>query len=146
MVVLAAARVGGIVANNTYPAEFLSENLRIQVNVMDAAHAAGVQRLLFLGSSCIYPKFAEQPIRESSLLTGALEPTNDAYAIAKIAGVLSAGPPAAYGERWIYAMPTTSTAGTTSSGRTRRCSRPHRGSMGGESGGQVVLWGLGPRA
>ena len=85
---LAAARVGGILANNAYPAEFLSDNLRIQVNVMDAAHAAGVQRLLFLGSSCIYPKFAEQPIKESSLLTGALEPTNDAYAIAKIAGIM----------------------------------------------------------
>ena len=107
VVVLAAARVGGIVANNTYPAEFLSENLRIQVNVMDAAHAAGVQRLLFLGSSCIYPKFAEQPIRESSLLTGALEPTNDAYAIAKIAGIMQVqAHRRQYGERWISAMPT----------------------------------------
>ncbi|GAA1273046.1 GDP-L-fucose synthase [Pseudonocardia aurantiaca] len=106
-VVLAAARVGGIVANNTYPAEFLSENLQIQVNVMDAAHAAGVQRLLFLGSSCIYPKFAEQPIRESSLLTGALEPTNDAYAIAKIAGIMQVqAHRRQYGVRWISAMPT----------------------------------------
>ena len=105
--VLAAARVGGIVANNTYPAEFLSENLRIQVNVMDAAHAAGVQRLLFLGSSCIYPKLAEQPIRESSLLTGPLEPTNDAYAIAKIAGIMQVqAHRRQYGERWISAMPT----------------------------------------
>lgn len=87
-VVLAAAKVGGILANATYPADFLSDNLRIQVNVLDAAAAVGVQRLLFLGSSCIYPKFAPQPIEESSLLTGPLEPTNDAYAIAKIAGVM----------------------------------------------------------
>ncbi|WP_196791197.1 GDP-L-fucose synthase family protein [Motilibacter aurantiacus] len=87
-VVLAAAKVGGIVANNTYPADFLSDNVRIQVNVLDAAARVGVRKLLFLGSSCIYPKFAEQPIREDSLLTGLLEPTNDAYAIAKIAGVL----------------------------------------------------------
>jgi GDP-L-fucose synthase len=107
VVVLAAARVGGIVANSTYPAEFLSENLQIQVNVMDAAQAAGVQRLLFLGSSCIYPKFAEQPIRESSLLTGALEPTNDAYAIAKIAGIMQVqAHRRQYGVRWISAMPT----------------------------------------
>jgi len=87
-VVLAAAKVGGILANSTYPADFLSDNLRIQVNVLDAAARTGVERLIFLGSSCIYPKFAEQPIRESSLLTGPLEPTNDAYAIAKIAGIL----------------------------------------------------------
>jgi len=87
-VVLAAAKVGGILANATYPADFLSDNLRIQVNVLDAAARTGVQRLIFLGSSCIYPKFADQPIREDSLLTGALEPTNDAYAIAKIAGIL----------------------------------------------------------
>jgi GDP-L-fucose synthase len=87
-VMLAAAKVGGILANSTEPAVFLSDNLRIQVNVLDAAARTGVQRLLFLGSSCIYPKLAEQPIREESLLTGALEPTNDAYAIAKIAGIL----------------------------------------------------------
>lgn len=87
-VVMAAAKVGGIVANSTYPADFLSDNLRIQVNVLDAAARTGVERLLFLGSSCIYPKFAPQPIHEDSLLTGPLEPTNDAYAIAKIAGVL----------------------------------------------------------
>src|SRR4051812_12821128 len=88
VVVLAAAKVGGIMANSTYPAEFLSDNLRIQLNVLDAAARSGVKRTLFLGSSCIYPKFAEQPIREDSLLTGKLEETNDAYAIAKIAGVL----------------------------------------------------------
>ena len=87
-VVLAAAKVGGIVANNTWPADFLSDNVRIQVNVLDAAARTGVTKVLFLGSSCIYPKFAPQPIREDSLLTGLLEPTNDAYAIAKIAGVL----------------------------------------------------------
>jgi GDP-L-fucose synthase len=87
-VVVAAARVGGILANATEPADFLSDNLRIQVNVLDAAYTFGVERLLFLGSSCIYPRLAEQPIKESSLLTGLLEPTNDAYAIAKIAGVL----------------------------------------------------------
>ena len=86
VVVLAAARVGGILANATQPADFLSDNLRIQVNVLDAAAEYGVERLLFLGSSCIYPRLAEQPIREDALLTGHLEPTNDAYAIAKIAG------------------------------------------------------------
>ena len=102
-----AARVGGILANDTYPAEFLSDNLRIQLNVMDAANEVGVDRLLFLGSSCIYPKFAEQPIREDSLLTGALEPTNDAYAIAKIAGIMQVqSARKQYGRHWISAMPT----------------------------------------
>lgn len=106
-VVLAAAKVGGILANNTYPVEFLSENLRIQTNVMDAALEQGVQRLLFLGSSCIYPKLAPQPIREDSLLTGHLEPTNDAYAIAKIAGILGVqAVRREYGLPWISAMPT----------------------------------------
>jgi len=107
VVIDAAARVGGIHANETYPADFLSENLQIQVNVMDAANAVDVDRLLFLGSSCIYPKFAAQPIRESSLLTGALEPTNDAYAIAKIAGIMQVQAyRRQYGRRWISAMPT----------------------------------------
>ena len=106
-VVLAAAKVGGILANSTYPAEFLSDNLRIQLNVMDAAQATGVSRLLFLGSSCIYPKFAEQPIREDSLLTGPLEPTNDAYAIAKIAGIMQVQSlRRQYGVSYISAMPT----------------------------------------
>ena len=106
-VVLAAARVGGIMANNTYPAEFLSDNLQIQVNVMDAAAKYGVGRLLFMGSSCIYPKFAEQPIKEGSLLTGHLEPTNDAYAIAKIAGIMQVqATRRQYGLAWISAMPT----------------------------------------
>ncbi|MGE3309530.1 MAG: GDP-L-fucose synthase family protein [Limisphaerales bacterium] len=85
--IIAAARVGGIHANNTYPAEFLQENLAIALNCIHAAHQAGVARLLFLGSSCIYPKLAPQPIAEDSLLTGPLEPTNEAYAIAKIAGL-----------------------------------------------------------
>jgi len=86
-VVLAAAKVGGIHANNTYSAEFIYENLIIEANVIHAAHTAGVQRLLFLGSSCIYPREAEQPMREEALLTGVLEPTNEPYAIAKIAGI-----------------------------------------------------------
>lgn len=86
-VYLAAAKVGGIVANNTYPADFIYENLMIQSNVFNAAHNAGVQDLLFLGSSCIYPRLAEQPISESALLTGTLEPTNEPYAVAKIAGI-----------------------------------------------------------
>ncbi|WP_374754631.1 GDP-L-fucose synthase family protein [Arthrobacter sp. AFG20] len=106
-VVLAAAKVGGILANNTYPVDFLSDNLRIQVNVLDAAREHGVERVLFLGSSCIYPKFAEQPIREDSLLTGYLEPTNDAYAIAKIAGIMQIQAiRRQYGLPWISAMPT----------------------------------------
>jgi GDP-L-fucose synthase len=106
-VVMAAAHVGGILANSTYPAEFLSDNLRIQVNVLDAARVHGVERLLFLGSSCIYPKFAPQPISEDSLLTGPLEPTNDAYAIAKIAGVLQVQAiRREYGLRFVSAMPT----------------------------------------
>lgn len=106
-VVLAAAKVGGILANSTYPVDFLSDNMRIQVNVLDAALANDVERVLFLGSSCIYPKFAEQPIREDSLLTGHLEPTNDAYAIAKIAGILQTqAVRRQYGLPWISAMPT----------------------------------------
>jgi len=106
-VILAAAKVGGILANSSYPVDFLSDNVRIQVNVLDAALKNGVERLLFLGSSCIYPKFAEQPIREDSLLTGPLEPTNDAYAIAKITGILHVqAVRRQYGLPWISAMPT----------------------------------------
>src|SRR5450432_3798931 len=106
-VVVAAAKVGGIMANSTYPAQFLSDNLRIQLNVLDAALAVGVDRLLFLGSSCIYPRLAPQPINEDSLLTGPLEPTNDAYAIAKIAGVMQVqAARRQYGVPWISAMPT----------------------------------------
>jgi len=86
-IVLAAARVGGIYANNTYPAQFIYENLMIECNVIHQAHAAGVQKLLFLGSSCIYPRATIQPMREDALLTGVLEPTNEPYAVAKIAGI-----------------------------------------------------------
>jgi GDP-L-fucose synthase len=107
VVVLAAAKVGGVLANATYPADFLSDNLRIQTNVLDAAHAVDVERLLFLGSSCIYPKHAPQPIPESALLTGPLEPTNDAYAIAKIAGLLQVrAMRRQHGHHWISVMPT----------------------------------------
>ena len=107
IVVLAAAKVGGIKANNDYPVEFLLENLRLQNNVISSAHAHDVRKLLFLGSSCIYPKHAPQPIREDSLLTGPLEPTNDAYAIAKIAGIrLCQAYASEYGENYISAMPT----------------------------------------
>jgi GDP-L-fucose synthase len=107
VVIMAAAKVGGIVANSTHPVEFLNENIRIQTNIFEAAHAAKVPQLLFLGSSCIYPKFAEQPIQESSLLAGQLEESNNAYAIAKIAGVLQVQSyRKQYGHRWISAMPT----------------------------------------
>ena len=106
-VVLAAAKVGGILANDTYPADFLSENLQIQVNVMDAALEYDVERLLFMGSSCIYPKFAPQPIREDSLMTGHLESTNDAYAVAKIAGITQVQSiRRQHNKKWISAMPT----------------------------------------
>jgi len=107
VVVLAAAKVGGIHANNTYPADFLLENLKIQTHVIETAWRSGVRRLLFLGSSCIYPKFAEQPIREEALLTGSLEPTNEWYAIAKIAGLkLCAALRRQYGFDAISLMPT----------------------------------------
>ncbi|MFJ2705699.1 GDP-L-fucose synthase family protein [Streptomyces sp. NPDC087428] len=106
-VVLAAAKVGGIMANSTYPVQFLEENLRIQLSVIAGAHAAGVERLLFLGSSCIYPKRAPQPIPESALLTGPLEPTNEAYALAKIAGIVQTQSyRRQYGAAYISAMPT----------------------------------------
>jgi GDP-L-fucose synthase len=106
-VVLAAAKVGGILANDSYPADFISENLLIQVNVMDAASTFGVERLLFLGSSCIYPKFSRQPISEDALMTGPLETTNEAYAIAKIAGIKQVQAiRKQHGKSWISAMPT----------------------------------------
>jgi GDP-L-fucose synthase len=106
-VVLAAAKVGGILANDSFPVDFLSENLQIQVNVMDAALEHGVQRLLFMGSSCIYPKFASQPITEDSLMTGHLETTNDAYAIAKIAGIKQVqSVRKQHQKHWISVMPT----------------------------------------
>jgi GDP-L-fucose synthase len=107
IVILAAAKVGGIKANNDYPVEFLLENLRIQNNVIRSADQSGVRKLLFLGSSCIYPKFAPQPIQESALLTGPLEPTNEAYAIAKIAGIkLCQAYAREKGKNFISVMPT----------------------------------------
>jgi GDP-L-fucose synthase len=106
-VFLAAAKVGGIVANDTYPADFIRENLEIQTNVIDAAYRSGVKRLLFLGSSCIYPKLCPQPIKEEYLLTGQLEPTNRAYALAKIAGIeMCWSYNRQYGTRFLAAMPT----------------------------------------
>ncbi|WP_405456520.1 GDP-L-fucose synthase [Streptomyces sp. NBC_00101] len=106
-VVLAAAKVGGIMANSTWPVQFLEDNLRIQLSVIAGAHAAGTERLLFLGSSCIYPKHAPQPISEDALLTGPLEPTNEAYALAKIAGIVQTQSyRRQYGASYISAMPT----------------------------------------
>lgn len=107
IIFLAAAKVGGILANATWPADFLYDNLMIEANVIEAAHRTDVEKLLFLGSSCIYPKFAEQPIVETSLLTGSLEPTNEWYAIAKIAGIkLCQAYRAQHGHDFISAMPT----------------------------------------
>ena len=106
-VYLAAAKVGGIVGNNTYPAEFIYQNLMIQCNIIEGAHQADVQDLLFLGSSCIYPKLAEQPMAESALLTGTLEPTNEPYAVAKIAGIkLCESYNRQYGRNYRSVMPT----------------------------------------
>ncbi|HEX4029772.1 MAG TPA: GDP-L-fucose synthase [Terracidiphilus sp.] len=106
-VFLAAAKVGGILANDTYPADFLRENLKIQTNVIESAYHAGVSRLLFLGSTCIYPRLAPQPIREEYLLTGPLEPTNRAYALAKIAGIeMCWSYNRQYGTHYLAAMPT----------------------------------------
>lgn len=148
VVIDAAARVGGIQANNTYPADFLSDNLQIQVNLMDAANDADVERLLFLGSSCIYPKFAEQPIKESSLLTGALEPTNDAYAIAKIAGIMQVqASRRQFDRRWISAMPTNlygpgdNFHPANSHVLPALMRRIHEAKVAGEP--QVVIWGSG---
>jgi GDP-L-fucose synthase len=105
--IIAAAKVGGIGANSSMPVDFLSTNLQIQTNLIDAAHTAGIERVLFLGSSCIYPKLAWQPINENALLTGELEPTNEPYAIAKIAGLkLIEAYRTQFGHRWISAMPT----------------------------------------
>lgn len=107
LIVDAAAKVGGIGANNTYPVEFLADNLRIQNNLMEAAHAADVEKFIFLGSSCIYPRDCAQPIKEEYLLTGPLEATNSAYAVAKIAGIeLIKSFRKEYGRQWISLMPT----------------------------------------
>jgi GDP-L-fucose synthase len=106
-VFFAAAKVGGILANNTYPADFIRDNLMVALNVVDAAYYSGVEKLLFLGSSCIYPKFAPQPLREEYLLSGELEPTNEPYAVAKIAGIkLCQSYNRQYGTRFISVMPT----------------------------------------
>ena len=106
-IVLAAAKVGGILANASYPADYIYQNLMIEANVIEAAHREGVEKLLFLGSTCIYPKFAEQPLKEEALLTGVLEPTNEPYAIAKIAGIkLCQAYRKQHGCDFISAMPT----------------------------------------
>jgi GDP-L-fucose synthase len=106
-IIIAAAKVGGIHANNTYPVQFLSENIQIETNLMDAAHAVEIDKLLFLGSSCVYPKLAQQPIKEEYLLTGELEKTNEAYALAKISGLkLVQAYRNQYAHNWISAMPT----------------------------------------
>ncbi len=106
VIILAAAKVGGILANDSYPADFLVDNLVIETNVIEAAHRADIDRLVFLGSSCIYPKFAPQPIKEEALLTGPLEPTNEWYAIAKIAGIkMCQAYRRQHGRRYISVMP-----------------------------------------
>jgi GDP-L-fucose synthase len=148
IIVLAAARVGGILANNNFPADFLSDNLRVQVNVMDAATVLRVPRLVFLGSSCIYPKYAEQPIREESLLTGALEPTNDGYAIAKIAGIQHVqSVRKQHGLAWISAMPTNLYGPGDNFHPTHSHVMPaliRRFSEAADAGApEVVLWGSG---
>ena len=147
-VVVAAAKVGGIHANNVAPVDFLQDNLVIQNNILAAAHHFDVERLLFLGSSCIYPKFADQPIREDSLLTGALEPTNEWYAIAKIAGIkLCQAYRKQYGRDWISAMPTNLYGPgdnydlETSHVLPALLRKFHEAKMSGAS--EVVLWGSG---
>jgi GDP-L-fucose synthase len=147
-VFLAAAKVGGILANATRPAEFLFNNLAIETNVIDAAWRNGTRKLLFLGSSCIYPKFAPQPIREDSLLTGALEPTNEAYAIAKIAGLkLAQAYRAQYGFSAIGLMPTNlygpgdNFDAATSHVLPALIQRFHQAKDSGVA--EVILWGTG---
>ena len=147
-IVLAAAKVGGIHANATSPVDFLYENLMIQANILHAAHEANVERLLFLGSSCIYPKFAIQPIHETSLLTGALEPTNEWYAIAKIAGLkLVQAFRKQHGRDWISAMPTNLYGPgdnydlTTSHVLPALLRKFHKAKESGDT--EVVVWGTG---
>ena len=148
VVVMAAARVGGILANASGPVEFLHDNLRIQANVFEAAHRAGVERLLFLSSSCVYPRLAPQPLRPESLLTGHLEPTNDAYAIAKLAGTIGVqAHRREYGRRWITAMPTNLYGPgddfdlATSHVLPAMLRRFHEAARSGAE--EVVLWGTG---
>lgn len=148
VIVLAAAKVGGIHANTTSPVDFLYENLMIEANILHAAHEANVERLLFLGSSCIYPKFAIQPIHETSLLTGALEPTNEWYAIAKIAGLkLVQAFRKQHGRDWISAMPTNLYGPgdnydlTTSHVLPALLRKFHKAKESGDT--EVVVWGTG---
>lgn len=147
-VFLAAAKVGGILANDTRPAEFLYENLMIESNIIDASYRAGVEKLLFLGSSCIYPKFAEQPIKEEVLLTGSLEPTNEWYAIAKIAGIkLTQAYRKQYGCDFISAMPTNLYGPgdnfdlNTSHVLPALLRKAHEAKMRGDK--EIVIWGTG---
>lgn len=147
-IVMAAAKVGGILANETYPAEFLYDNLMIEANVIGAAHAHDVKRLLFLGSSCIYPKMAPQPIEETALLTGPLEPTNEYYAIAKIAGIkLAQAYRRQYGRDYISAMPTNLYGPgdnfdlQSSHVLPALIRKAHEAKMRGE--GELVVWGTG---
>lgn len=147
-IVLAAAKVGGIHANDTYPVDFLYENLMIEANIIHAAHDRDVERLLFLGSSCIYPKFADQPIQEASLLTGELEPTNEWYAIAKIAGLkLVQAYRKQHGRDWISAMPTNLYGSgdnydlTTSHVLPALLRKFHEAKERGDK--EVVIWGTG---
>src|SRR6266487_3046392 len=148
MFVMAAGRVGGILANSTYPAEFLADNLAMELNCIRASHMAGVQRLLFLGSTCIYPKFTKQPMSEDQLLTGELEPTNQWYAIAKIAGIkLCEAYRRQYGSDFISVMPTNLYGpgdkyhpehSHVVAALIRRC---HEAKVAGAS--SVVIWGTG---
>ena len=147
-VIVAAAKVGGIQANHQYPVDFLLHNLEIQNNLISASHENGVRKLLFLGSSCIYPKFAEQPIREKSLLTGPLEPTNEPYAVAKIAGItLCQAYARQYGANFISAMPTNLYGPEdnfdlqTSHVLPALLRKIHEARAGGRS--EVVVWGTG---
>lgn len=147
VMVIAAARVGGILANQSEPVDFLNDNLRIQTNLFEACHQADVERLIFLGSSCIYPKLAKQPISESSLLTGPLEPTNEAYALAKIAGIIAIKAyRQQYGRRWISAMPTNLYGPGDNFDLTRSHVLPamiRKFHEAKEAGGNVQLWGTG---
>jgi GDP-L-fucose synthase len=146
--IIAAAKVGGIGANDLYPVDFLAENLLIELNLMSIAHEFDIKKLLFLGSSCIYPKHSEQPIKESALLTGALEPTNEAYAIAKIAGIkLLQSYRRQFGRHWISAMPTNLYGPgdnfdlETSHVLPAMIAKFHNAKICGQS--EVVLWGTG---
>ena len=148
LILMAAAKVGGIGANDKYPVEFLLDNLTIQNNIMKSAHEVGIKKLVFLGSSCIYPKFCQQPIKEEYLLTGELEPTNDAYAIAKIAGIkLIQSYRKEYGHSWISVMPTNlygpddNFNAETSHVLPAMISKFHKAKLAEEP--HVVLWGSG---